>query len=62
MGDEAGEWATDLGSGGEDSGGELVARASDQMSRPVRDEGQLARAEMAEKGRQLAAGRAWLEY
>ncbi|WP_370882162.1 hypothetical protein [Kitasatospora herbaricolor] len=32
------------------------------MSRPVRDEGQLARAEMAEKGRQLAAGRAWLEY
>ncbi|MFI8962783.1 phage holin family protein [Streptomyces sp. NPDC053493] len=44
------------GHGSDDSVGELVTRASQQMSELVREEMQLARAEMTEKGRRYGWG------
>jgi len=42
--------------GGDASAGELVTRLSEQMSRLVRDELALARAEMSRKGKKAALG------
>ncbi|HZG04716.1 MAG TPA: phage holin family protein [Streptomyces sp.] len=43
-------------SGHDDSVGELVSRASQQLSQLVRDEMRLARAEMAQKGKRFGIG------
>ncbi|MEW2412844.1 phage holin family protein [Streptomyces sp. NPDC046866] len=44
------------GHGSDESVGELVSRASQQMSELVREEMQLARAEMTQKGRRFGLG------